>query len=69
MEKEEVVYDFHSLSLRLIIMEVENKLLKKIQSLENENLCLKTNIDEIKTIKSEQKKSSDKNKMDFAEKS
>ena len=29
MEKEEDVYDFHSLSLRLNMMEAKNKLLKK----------------------------------------
>ena len=29
MEKEEDVYDFHSLSLRLNMMEAENKALKK----------------------------------------
>ena len=49
IEKEEDAYDFHSLSLRLNIIEAENKSLKeKIRNLENENLSLKTNIDEIK---------------------
>ena len=49
LENEEDVYHLHSLSLRLNIMEAENKLLKeKILNLENENLSLKTNIDEIK---------------------
>ena len=33
MEKEEDVYDFQSLSLRLNMMEVENKLLKKFRAL------------------------------------
>ena len=49
VEKEEEAYDFHSLSLRLNIMEAENISLKeKIRNLENENLSLKTNVEEIK---------------------
>ena len=40
-------------------MEAENKLLKKIQNLDDENPIPKTNIDEIKTINFQQKKSSE----------
>jgi hypothetical protein len=38
-----------------------------VQNLENENLSLKTNIDEIKSISLEQMKSIDENKMDITE--